>query len=336
MSEMICPECRTDLIPEDTAIGTCPLCAAPLKGTIPECVQLPPKFVDYQNYDRDGGDHSPELRRLSIGQDYHDERYNDPILVEAGLAWSRTDRALSNMLLGIKIMLVAAAVVVVTIILGYVVLVPAGGRNRETFGFVMIAVSTIAVLFVIIGVIMLLVGYYGCCYVPRESGAKNPMRWSLNSVLLAVLVIVIQGCTGTSVRPGGPRPGDILPFLQFMALLQTGLIVASHVLFILFLRGVAVYFSNPRFSANCVAYNVVYVAYSVVSLMFLFLLPIPPRGPLWFLRNAVFSIPMMSDLTGLYVLVRVALFVWFIFLIAQARNTLRTGIQRNRRTWAEW
>ncbi len=358
MPDRFCPECDTELTRSELASGYCPVCAAPLGGSSSGYRERRSSAADYpdeREYSRGRGDRGDYRRdedrdrysrdRYDDYDDRYDDRYDDyddydryDRRRDSSAAWSKTSKGLSNMLIGIAMVLIAAAVMFVVVLLGVAIAGPGGGgRNMQAYGvFALLAVGTSAIV-IFVGALLGFIGYCMCCHVPKESGARNFIVWSLICFLLSVMGGFMQGCMGASAGPGGPPPADLAPVMMMMTLVQNGLNLASWILFLLFLRGVALYFDNQGLATSCMVYlctavgvGVLFVILLLTTSMFAFANPAMFRG------NPQAFFGAMMGVVGVVAIAAIGLYIWYIILLVQTRNTIREGRGSDRRRRRDW
>jgi hypothetical protein len=151
------------------------------------------------------------------------------------------------------------------------------------------------------------------CLVPSESGVKGLAIGSIASIGLAVVLVMALFLVAFST-PGSP-PSAVL---AVSLLIAAGVVIlAAHILYLLFLRGVAAYLGNSSLAGRVIAYLVASLVIPVVLLgVFYFLhratVPFPGRDP----RGMLLMVNLVQGVVGL------GMMGWYVNLVAQVRDAV--------------
>ncbi|MCI0377664.1 MAG: hypothetical protein L0215_08665 [Gemmataceae bacterium] len=212
---------------------------------------------------------------------------------------------------------------------------PQGGRGiagREAEGIAIVMLT--GVCGILIAFLICFIGQCMCCAAPAESRARGLAIGSLICTVLVVLVYAglvlwVITAVGAAARGGMMAGFPNLPdFLErgllLFVVLAFALLVAAHILFILFLRTVALYFGNDALARSTMSFLVLYlvlvVLYVVVNAVQFMM---AARGG--FLDPGRQSVSLMTALGCAAVLLLIAVLVWFLVLLARTREMIGPG-----------
>jgi hypothetical protein len=187
---------------------------------------------------------------------------------------------------------------------------PGGGQGALLFVGCLALVLALGILGAFI---LMIVGRCMACLVPAESGAKGLAIGSIASIGLAVVLGMALVVAAFST-PGSPQSTVLLLALLIATVLVA---LAAHILYLLFLRGVAVYLGNRSLAGRVIAYLVASLVLLVVSVGIFFLLirammVMPGRDP----RGIQIMMNLVQGVVGL------GMMGWYVNLVAQVRDTV--------------
>jgi hypothetical protein len=240
--------------------------------------------------------------------------------------WWTTRSGLRVLAAGVTILLISLVLLLLFAIVIPLLFPPPGGGNFGQGGLIGDLGKFVVVLFVlavIVTLILWIVGLSMCCAVPGEAGGKG---LAIGSLICSVFGTVLLSAAFFAMVTLGVDPFAV-PGLQeraagvgMLVLASEVVAVAASVLFILFLRSVAVSFRNEYLAANILVFLIVFGIYVVGSVAGFFVLrrgfPLGPGGNLgqWVTIVRIIVITM--------VVVFLLLLAWFIHLLSATGRTI--------------
>jgi hypothetical protein len=320
-----CPQCRKKYRVEDVYGGRqwrCPTCSADI--TIPRADDIPVEAVDEgprapapRYLDEGPRGPAPAPRRLYEGQPYEpDDRPSGSR--ELAPSWGTVRAGLTVLNTGLIIFLVA----LVIYILCFVMLLATargggGGRGLEA---IVVAVSFVLGLSALALIILWFVGVGMCCASPSESGGKGLAVGSLICSVLSI-VIAVGALVVLIALASGPRGGRAQEAIMTLIIFGVAWITSfvGFILFLFFMRAVAVFFGNNGLAMSIIAYFIVLMLFVVGGIALAFLMgaagveSLLPRG-----ANAAGAMlfPIVSIVGELLML------AWLTYLVGATRSSI--------------
>lgn len=317
----ICPQCHKPLAIGDEFAGQpmrCPLCMAlfqspPATGgmampgfagspPVPRQETPPPRQVLPPNFDMPGSREAPRRPRSGpAGPELNGVRTSAASLLAPG--WHMVIR-------GLGVIPPSLLIVAVTIFLGRTFLYFVTDRDIYDLALlVSVPVTILGTLAAVLGTVM-------CCLVPPESGTRK-LALAAGGCLVGFMAVTLLTLAVTSLFGPQKPQADALHVLIPPSYIPAAILgLAGTVLFLFFLRGVAIHFQNKRL-AQSVLYCALFVAGSPLILLFIIML-------LWITSKAIGGksegLAIMSALV-VYLIGAVDLF-WFIRVLADVRRAL--------------
>jgi hypothetical protein len=248
-----CPECRQQLRVNEDYRGRrmrCPRCSGSV--TVPESdARDVPMEAVVQPESRERPRRT-ERREEDRWDEYDDDEHRDAGLLPG---WITVRGGLATVNTGLGIVLVAfLANTVITII--SVLTLWRGDSAVRIAGLLALLLAALTAL------ILGLVGQGMCCAAPEESGSKG---WAIASFLVALLgaSLLILGFVTLLLSSPGPYRSPTAA----LTMLWTSLFAfeVAHILLMLFLRKVAVFFLNYSLARNLIFYLSFQLAFVVVG-----------------------------------------------------------------------
>jgi hypothetical protein len=318
--EFTCPECRQRVQVSEVLAGLhtrCPNCTAPVN--VPDSSSPP----DATGVTARPGDAGPRDAWEPPRSQWADDR---PLRDDYGFV--RRDADVSGwQVTGYAITLEYIAMVMLfclylgmflfqCVLLNSPAVLGGGGMGAvQLMGCVLLLMG----LVLIAAIIIMIVGRCMACMVPSASGTKGLAISSIISLGLAVLLGVVaflMVLADIGGRRGRGPETAVVGLAMIVAAFLLGL--GSHILYQLFLRGVAAYLGNSPLAGRIVAYLVASIVIPVVMVALLIVLGVgmarmpgqDPRG-------------MVLMTMVLQAIVTLGLLGWYISLLGQLRETVR-------------
>jgi hypothetical protein len=333
----VCPDCKTNLTFPDQQGGervSCFRCGVFL--TIPHQTQAGPNQIvpgappqtKIADTPLRGLDDSSTEERSPYEEPGYDRgawlagRFRPEDIALVGAGWNLVRIGLAMMYWSLVALLLAG---VAYFFLALLILGTLGGRGMGPGAAVLgiVVIATLGVIFV--AFIVMAVGQCMCCTAPPESGAKGLAVGSAICLFLSVAGGVGLFCLwlGLASRVMDMGPGAIgmgmdqwtvlvLAAVVFMA----GVIFVGHVLFVLFLRAIGRYFQHWYLAQGAGAYLTAYCVYFGVNLF------------IGCIGTALGGGALLGCLSVLMFILALILLIWYVRLLAAARETLTTPPRR--------
>lgn len=333
-----CPHCQTpDSCADELAGkempcrwcgGMVPVPPADISQHVTEASSPPPPWISSK---------AGERRRVDEYGEYDDEPEENYRLADRAVApgWGVVRIGLGMMFWSI-----------IAIAIGFVVFVgisaatagmgglQGGGdiRGREMEGLAMVMVA--GGCGILIAFLICFVGQCMCCAAPAESRARGLAISSIICTVLAILVyfgviLWVLAAVGAAARGGmmGGFPNFPVLFergLLFFVVLIIALIVSAHILFILYLRTVALYFGNDSLARGAMSLLVLYLVFMVLY-VFVNVLQFMMVAREGFLDPGRQSASLVTVLGCATLLLLFTVLVWFLVLLARTREMIGPG-----------
>lgn len=311
-----CPECRAPVTVNDALAGLhtrCPACDAPV--AVPDTAYGAPRGPappgpgpQPDRYDEGppwGGDYSPFRRPLTGG-------------------WDGTRQALTVELVG--------AIIALVVVLGGTALqcgVLFMSRDRG-FNIGMIellrVLSIILLIALLAAVVLMLVARCMACTAPGggHRGLAIGAASCFGAGLLLAGLFVLVGIA-TNFRRESEMLGILLLILTLLVLL------AAHILWCIFLRGVAAFFGDNSLAVQWIVYLVLSIVLPLVVVLLIIVMESnrPMRfGPRDGLGTDVVLLTVQT-------VVSLAMLSWYLVLVPRAREVIGRGARRGGGYWEE-
>lgn len=165
------------------------------------------------------------------------------------------------------------------------------------------------------------VGRYLCCAVPPEA----PVRGLIVGSVACLTLLVVSGAVWFVLAW---MRWDEFPVLQRMngqgralfgillGFLALGLFIAGHVAFVLFLRGVARHFRDPRLADRVDSYLAIYVVFSIVMFATAFLATVIEKAA------------ALACIFGLFLGIAGHMLIFYLVLIGKTRDAIADALRR--------
>lgn len=304
MPTMFCPGCGKGLSTEEKATGYCPSCGKPLPGSTATAAVLP----------------LPRPASRAPSQPAHFEE-EEPGVSRSVLGWGTVRAGLGQTVVG-------AIICSLSLLVLYVVRMTAV-EGQGTSALPVIVLWFCAGSAAVAAVVMLAGVFLGCA-APAESGAR---AWAFCASALLILVFILGGvftlgrrqleerqaaiedrAIFVDARPTPVASSWTADEVRMVAYFAGAASVLTQFCYLLFLRAVASFFQRGALALGI-------VCYLVFNLLFL-------AGFVLMATGTVDPdyLPQGTGLLSLFIAIAVALGVWGVVLIGQARGAVTRGI----------
>jgi hypothetical protein len=253
-----------------------------------------------------------------------------PEVIDPG--WHTTRTALTLMKSSLIVMIFATLGWVGLLLVESTVGTGPFGRPRGPETRMLVALGAMLVGFaMIVGLLLWVIGQCMCCTTPLESGTRGLGLGSMICTVLGLLLFLFFIFLAVALDSGafrgqfGGPPAPAAFILMFGTMvLSAVLFVVGHLLFVLFLRGVARFFGNESLSNSCMGYLVLYLFIVIAFIVFLFFVA--------FLNAAQggmrpgLDVVLLGGGVALLVVTLVAI-IWLLGLVGLARDTIQKNLR---------